>query len=230
MKLVIANFKSNKNREDYENWISTFEKESSSLPATLNVVLAPSTVDLMLFSNHLLDHKLYPQTNLGVQDISPFPAGAYTGAVGSVNLVGFNVTHAIVGHSERRHYFHETYQDVANKVRECVAAKITPIVCVRKDDIVPQVAALEPSLLAQVVVAFEPVDHIGTGAADTLEDIIATKQLVQASFGKVPYIYGGSVDPHTDPNILHSPEIDGFLVGTASLDPQTFLSLLKLTA
>jgi triosephosphate isomerase (TIM) len=221
-KIVIANFKSNKTREEYEHWADEFEKKS--LPQNVQVILAPPTVDLMFFANRFTN----TEHALAVQDISPFPAGAYTGAISALNLEGFGVRYAIVGHSERRRYFHETIQDVANKAREALTAKIIPIVCVRKEDINGQANALDEDVRKKVIVAFEPVDHIGTGAADTLENILETKKMVKTAFGDVPYIYGGSVDATTDPALLKSSEIDGFLVGSASLSVERFYSLLQL--
>lgn len=227
-KIIIANFKSNKTREEYEVWLETFEKQAHTIPSTTKVVLAPPAVDLMFFANRLQDKKTYPTTTLGIQDISPFPAGAYTGAVSTRNLEGYGVTHAIIGHSERRTYFHETDVDIANKVRESLGAGITPIVCVSQETITSQANAIDNHDRTKVIVAFEPLDHIGTGIADSLDNILRAKELVQEAFGKVPYIYGGSVDLHTELKLLEHSDIDGFLVGSASLDPKTFLSLIHL--
>lgn len=205
-----------------------FEKQMRSLPSTLQVILAPPFVDLMFFSNRLLNTEKNSHVKLAVQDISPFPAGAYTGAIGTKNLEGFGVSYAIVGHSERRHYFHETNNEVANKVRESLACHITPIVCVTKDTVIPQASAIEDRDRSHVIVAFEPIENIGTGITDSLSDILQTKERVTNSFGDVPYIYGGSVDTKTDPDLLRSDAVDGFLVGTASLEADAFRALLKL--
>lgn len=226
-KLIIANFKSNKNRQEYEHWLDDFEKGVAKVGAHIDIALAPPLPDLMFFSNRLCDKQMHPHTFLAVQDLSPFSAGSYTGAVGTRNLEGFDVKYAILGHSERRTYFHETAHDVANKVREALSASITPIVCVTKDECNPTANALEPRDRKRCIVAFEPIEHIGTGTTDTREDILKTKELVQAAFGPIPYIYGGSVSPSTEENILIDPAIDGFLVGHSSLDPHDFLSLLR---
>ncbi|PWU22521.1 hypothetical protein C5B42_05910 [Candidatus Cerribacteria bacterium 'Amazon FNV 2010 28 9'] len=226
-KLIIANFKSNKNREEYEQWVDIFERGVQKVGEHVAIVLAPPLVNLMFFSNRLMGKKTHPHTSLGVQDISPFPAGSYTGAVGTRNLDGFDVRYAIIGHSERRKYFKETNIDIANKVQEALAAKITPIVCVTKDECAATANAIESSDRKKCVVAFEPIEHIGTGTADTLEDIVKTKEWVTTAFGNVPYIYGGSVSASTDTAILTHASIDGFLVGHACLDPHEFLSLLR---
>lgn len=218
MKTIIANFKSNKNKNEIEEWISKFQL--TIVNSQLSIILCPPMPHLPLFA-------AVPHVSLGVQDLSPFPAGAYTGAIGTHNLEGLDVRFAIIGHSERRRYFHETPQDIANKVREALSSGITPIVCVTKDQLNETANIIDPEYRGGVFVAFEPVEHIGTGESDTLEDILKTKEWVRSAFGSVRYIYGGSVNPHTDPAILHSGDIDGFLVGTACLDPKVFLDLIN---
>lgn len=222
MKIIIANWKSNKNLSEAASWI---ENALPALETSSNtIILAPAFNLLDSVSQKISDTKVY----LGSQDLSPFPAGAYTGAVGTKNLEDTNVKYTILGHSERRKYFHETNNDVANKAREALLAKITPIVCVTKDTVFEQANALEKEARSNAIVAFEPIEHIGTGTTDNLEDILETKKMVMEAFGNVPYIYGGSVDTHTDAKILKSPEIDGFLVGGASLDAAQFVSLVGM--
>lgn len=227
MKYIIANFKSHKSRTEYEHWMDGFERSSRTTAPHLTVILAPATPSLMLVSNRLLDDSLYPRTKLAIQDISPFSAGAYTGAVSGINLVGLNVSFAIVGHSERRKYFHETSTEVANKVTQCLESSIVPIVCVTRDQINEQANSLKDEERSKVIVAFEPVEHIGTGEADSLEHILEVKRQVKIAFGDVPFIYGGSIDAQTDKALLTHPEIDGFLVGSASLEVDTFTSVIK---
>lgn len=222
MKIIIANWKSNKNETEAASWLKTAVPALKSAEA--KIVIAPAFNLLTTASTSIKDTNL----KLGTQDISPFPAGAYTGAVGVKNLEDLGVAYAIVGHSERRRYFHETNNEIANKVREALAAGITPIVCVTKDTVNDQANTIEPELRTKVVVAFEPIENIGTGITDTLEDILATKEMVKQAFGDVPYVYGGSVDQKTEAEILTHPEIDGFLVGGASLNAEGFVSLVKL--
>lgn len=208
--------------------MNDFEVYSPFIASDKHIALAPPSIDIMYFSNRLLDKEKHPNTSLALQDISPFPAGAYTGALGTKNVEGYNISHVVVGHSERRKYFHETNQEIANKVREALSASITPIVCVSKDTLLAQANSIEEGDRKRVIVAFEPIDHIGTGIADTLEDILKVKTLVKEAFGSVPFIYGGSVDSHTSSELLKHPDIDGFLVGTASLNAREFIKLLQI--
>lgn len=228
MKFVVGNFKSNKTRTEYESWIDIFEQYSAGFPPdVIRVVLCPSSPSLMFVSNRLLDRQKHPSTYVGIQDISPYPAGAYTGAVSNRNVDGFHVHYAIVGHSERRSHFHETNSDVANKVREAITAQITPIVCVTASTVLSQANAIDAEYRNKVIVAFEPIEHIGTGETDTMDHILEVKKAVVSSFGAVHYLYGGSVDTHTDTNLLRHPEIDGFLVGSATLDASQFVELIQ---
>lgn len=226
MKTVIANFKSNKSVQEYQDWLQIFQEYLPKLHPSLQVVLAPSFPALPLFSKWLASTNS-SQIFLGVQDLSCFPAGAYTGAVSAQNLHDLGVTYAILGHSERRRYFHETTQDVTNKIAECVANQITPIVCVTSDQVEAQAAAIDDTHKTKLLVAYEPIEHIGTGISDSEENILTTKERVVAAFGDIHYIYGGSVNPSTESSVLHEEAIDGFLVGTAALNATTFTSLLS---
>lgn len=222
MKLIIANWKSNKNLSEAKTWLN------KAIPALKDagedIIICPP----LPFIPTVLEIIKNSNLKIGIQDLSSFPAGSYTGAVGTKNLEDLNISYAIVGHSERRRYFHETNSDVANKVREALLADIKPIVCVTKDTIIDQAHALEKADKKNVIVAFEPIANIGTGIADSLDDILKTKKLVLEAFGDVPYVYGGSVDLNTELELLAHDEIDGFLVGTASLDADTFIKLVSL--
>jgi triosephosphate isomerase (TIM) len=223
-KLIVANWKSHKSREAVEKWMDEFEKSSAKISSEIEVVLAPAMPSLMFVSNCLLDRKDHPQTRLAVQDLSPFPPGAYTGAVSTENLEGFKVHYALLGHSERRRYFAETSQDVANKVDQAIQAGIKPIVCVDKDYIRSQAAAIGDELLSKVVVAYEPLEAIGSGLEEPIETVTKIVGEIRKVFGQVPVIYGGSVSAA---NIAAYLEVtDGALVATHSLDADDFKRVL----
>lgn len=222
MKYIIANWKSHKSREEVEKWLDGYQEKLINVGEN-QVVIAPPMPALMFVSNRLLQPELR-HTKLGVQDLSPFPAGAYTGAVSARNLEGFKVSYAILGHSERRRYFHETHQEVANKVDQALSAGIKPIVCVDDEYITEQAAAIPAEQRSKCLVAYEDLAAIGTGKNTDLKQVQENFSVIRDAFGQVPLIYGGSVNSSNVSEYLA--HCDGVLVGTASLDVDDFLAVV----
>lgn len=220
-KLIVANWKSNKTVEEARVWLEAFNQTSGH--DQLTVAIAPSWPLLPVVAENAAGGRAV----LAVQDLSPFPAGSYTGAVSARNLEGWPVKYAIVGHSERRRYFHETVQDIARKVEQAVTARITPIVCVDEGYIAEQAAAIEPELLTHCLVAHEHAATIGTGHGESLSVVKHMVAEVKHAFGEVPVLYGGSVDAFNVNEYLLI--ADGVLVGTASLEVAAFTQLLAAT-
>lgn len=206
--LVIANFKSNKTQSEVKDWIAAVAPRS-------NMIVAPTFVHLPLFEGY----------ELCAQDVSSFPMGSYTGAVSAKQLKDLGVTYTIVGHSERRRYFHETPQDIASKVRELLAYKITPILCMEENEIAPQFAALDDEYLNKCIYCFEPSVDIGGTTTASPESILAIKQKVEQFVSGAPFMYGGSVNAGNIQALLNL-ELAGVLVSTSSLDPSSFNTLL----
>ncbi len=222
-KLIVANWKSHKNFEEAKKWLTLYQG-SPAIQKMINteVAIAPSFQFLQLVAESI---RALMQTKVAVQDLSPFPAGAYTGAVAASALNGLAVRYAIVGHSERRRYFRETHQEVANKVDQAIQAGINPIVCVDRDDIRMQAAAIADEQLDKCIVAYEPLAAIGTGIDQPLDEVREAVTAITTAFGKVPILYGGSVKAE---NVLNYLEVtDGVLVATHSLDISDFLTLVK---
>jgi len=215
--VLVANFKSHKTRVELETWISTV---SQTLPTTseLEVIVSPSFPYICTIPRNI-------PLSLCAQDVSPYPQGSYTGAVSATQLADLGVSYCLVGHSERRHYFHETHADIANKVRELVAVGITPILCLSREDIIPQFAAIDDNLYQSLVCAFEPVEAIGTTLASQ-EDIISGINLIHHHFKAAKVLYGGSVSS-TNLSQVIAAGANGALVGTASLDPVSFSNLVQ---
>ena len=183
---------------------------------------------------------------LGAQDVSAHEFGAYTGEVSANMLRDFAVRYVIVGHSERRQYHSESDVVVATKAQRALAAGITPIVCVgeslaereagQTEAVVKrQLAAVIHAVghcTSELVVAYEPVWAIGTGQTATPEQAqqvhaVLRSQLMAASqqAQRVAIVYGGSMNAGNAASLLSQPDIDGGLIGGASLNPADFLSI-----
>ncbi len=214
---IAANFKSHKTRTDMEQWMDVFdaEYEKKELDDKL-VILAPAMPSLMFVSNRLLSYT--DSFALSVQDLSPYPSGAYTGAVSTENLEGFNVDYAIIGHSERRTLFGETEENISKKCQEALLDAITPLLCVQN--------AETPIPQGVTIVAYEPVTAIGTGHADTPEDANNVAKKLKER-GVHTALYGGSVTSENVHTFTSLESLDGVLVGGACLDPHEFIRLIQ---
>jgi triosephosphate isomerase (TIM) len=185
--------------------------------------------------------------DLGAQDVSQHPQGAYTGEVSAPMLREFGVRYAIVGHSERRQYHGETDGLVAEKAKTALAHGITPIVCVGEtlaereaghtEEVVKrQLAAVvhvNGHCISEIVVAYEPVWAIGTGKTATPEQAqqvhaLLRKQLAAATehAERVHILYGGSMNAANAASLLAQQDIDGGLIGGASLKAPDFLQII----
>lgn len=172
---------------------------------------------------------------VGAQDIYWEPRGAFTGET-SVQLArGAGAVCALVGHSERRHVFGESDEDTRRKVRALLDAGLIPFLCVGEKleereagqttavvcrQLDAAVAGLSPAELSRLVVAYEPVWAIGTGKNATPDDAALVHAAIREALGSpaVPILYGGSVNKGNVASLLSRPEVDGVLVGGASLD------------
>jgi len=189
---------------------------------------------------------------LGAQDVSEFAAGAYTGEVSAAMLREFDCSYAIVGHSERRALFCEDSAMVGRKAAAALAAGITPIVCVGEtlaerdadrvmDVIGAQLAAvldvLGPASMGRVVLAYEPVWAIGTGRSATARQVGEVHRAIRdwlqrrgVDGGGVRILYGGSVKPQNAVELFATADVDGGLVGGASLVAEDFMSVCRAAA
>jgi triosephosphate isomerase len=184
---------------------------------------------------------------LGAQDVSAHVSGAYTGEVSAAMLKEFGCRFAIVGHSERRQYHGETDQLVADKTKAALAAGMTPIVCIGEtlaereaghtEEVVKrQLAAVihaNGHCISEIVVAYEPVWAIGTGKTASPEEAQAVHAVLRAQlkaatdqFARVKILYGGSMNAANAASLLAQPDIDGGLIGGASLKAPDFLTII----
>ena len=215
--------------------------------AKAEVVVCPPYVDLAVVQPLLAGTNI----KLGSQSIHWAAKGAFTGEVSADMLKAFGVSYAIIGHSERRQYFGETDESVNARAKAAIAAGITPIICVGEsldqreagetDAFVSgqTVAALKDIAAADVeklVIAYEPIWAIGTGRTATNEQANETVGVVRAAVAgvygketaeKVRIQYGGSMNPKNASELMAMPEIDGGLIGGASLKAEDFSKVVN---
>ena len=225
-----------------------FSLKETELEAVETVVLPPFTairsVQTLIDGDKLL-------LGYGAQDLSPHPSGAYTGDVGGPMLAKLGCTYVVVGHSERRQHHREDDATVAAKVKAAYANELTPILCVGEPDHVRDasghiahacdqldaaLAELPAEQARSIVVAYEPVWAIGTGRVAMpahAQEICAElrTRLAEHYSGDladgVRILYGGSVKAANAPEMLAEPDIDGALVGGASLDGDEFARICR---
>jgi triosephosphate isomerase len=188
---------------------------------------------------------------LGAQDLFWENSGAFTGEISGPMLVDVGCTHVILGHSERRHGMGETSGDVNKKLKAALQTELIPIVCigetkeerlgeqteaVLQDQLSGSLAGLTPEQAAKLVLAYEPVWAIGTGLTATPEQAQAAHAFIrnwlgrtfgEATAARIVVQYGGSVKPDNAEELLACPDIDGALVGGASLKATDFLAIIK---
>ncbi|NTU46570.1 triosephosphate isomerase [Candidatus Roizmanbacteria bacterium] len=221
MKLIVANWKSHKTDKEGVEWFQELETLLNTNPITLEKI-RENQIRVVVCPPFPLLPLLHPLAQplgifLGAQNISSHEEGSFTGEVPTL-IIADMCQYVIVGHSERRALFHETDADIGKKVTLALEQRIEPIVCVRnEEDIIPPHAS---------IVAYEPVAAIGTGNNMRPEEVVAVKETLLLS-QKALFLYGGSVDPENASSYLAHQQIDGLLIGSASLDPYQFYTILR---
>ncbi len=249
-KIIIANWKMNLAVHESVQVIRTLRKLlASRIPESIELVVCPSYDALTAVREELSGSKI----RLGAQDVFWQEKGAYTGEVSASMLVAAGASHVLIGHSERRMYLQETDEMVNKKVAAALAAGLVPIICVGETyeersighaDLIlmrQTIEGLKGILLKknqQIIMAYEPVWVIGTGQAveppmaEHASEVI-TQSLIElypkdVVESQTRIIYGGSVDETNIRDFLNLGKVSGALVGTASLQPEKFISLLAL--
>ena len=245
-KLLAANWKMYKTPDDCRAFVRDFLPLIAN-PGRDEIVLCPPYVDL----HATLETVKGSGLSVGAQNLHWENEGAFTGEVSRAMLVALGVTHVIIGHSERRQYFAETDDTVNRKLEVALEAGLTPIVCVGEvleereagltDDVLRRqctraFSGISAKKAEKLVVAYEPVWAIGTGKTATPQiaasaHLVIREEAVEA-FGaefadKLRILYGGSVKPDNVKSLMAEPEIDGGLVGGASLDPKSWSAIVN---
>jgi len=239
--IVAANWKMNKTPDEAARFCSDLVPRVATVD-DVQAVIVPPFPALAAAAAALRGSALA----LGAQNLHAEASGAFTGEVSADMLVAVGCSHVIVGHSERRSLFGETSTDVAAKVHAAQGAGLIPIVCVgepladrQADRALETVGGqLQDSLQGatlDLVVAYEPVWAIGTGRTATPEMAQEMHAFVRERLGallgpaatEIRIQYGGSVKPENTEELMAQPDVDGALVGGASLDPESFSAIIR---
>ena len=246
--IVAGNWKMNLTFNEADELLDSLmtELEKTELPRDTQVIVCPPFPYLEMASDYANDSYFM----VGAQNVSDQEKGAYTGEVSAMMLESMEMDYCIVGHSERRAYYGETDALVAAKVNQLLKHGLKPIVCVgevleeresgRQFDVVKtQVKQglfhLDAEQMKQVVIAYEPVWAIGTGKTatpDQAQEMHAhIRGLLAAKYGKeladeISILYGGSCKPSNAKELFANPDVDGGLIGGASLKAEDFMGIV----
>ncbi len=246
-KLIIAgNWKMNKTVAEALDLVNGLKRELASVKE-VDIVVCPPFTALDAVSKAILDSNI----RLGAQNMNENNVGAYTGEIAAVMLKEFSVRYVILGHSERRQYQKETDALIAKKAAAAHAAALKPIVCVGETlqeresgqteqvlraQVTGSLAGLTAEQLEETIIAYEPVWAIGTGRNATAEQAQAAHAFIRELLGrlfdpatarKVRIQYGGSVKPGNARELMSQPDVDGALVGGASLEVRSFTEIIR---
>jgi len=231
-KIIVGNIKMNLKFEEISNYLNYFKNIKAK-----DLIICPSYIYIPYFLNY--------DFSVGSQNVAAHDMGAYTGEVSAEQLYSIGVKYTIIGHSERRNNLGETDDYINKKIINTLNSKLKVILCIgetleeKKLNIKYEILnkQIKEDLkdikdLSQVILAYEPVWSVGTNKLPTEEELIETikyiKQLVQDTYKqKVKVIYGGSINENNIINLNKIKELDGFLIGSASINPSRFIDVIN---
>ncbi len=227
-KLVIANFKMNGSKEFIENWAKDFHEEKES---NKTIIVALPSVYLSNFKDS--------NFNLAGQNVSNQSSGAFTSQLSAQMLKDCGAEYCLIGHSETRQYLMETNENIKQKFDQLAQESIQQILCIGEPLEIKEASKTTDYLLEQlelissdqenIIIAYEPIWAIGTGLTPEIEDIQLAVDCIRGRFNKsIKVLYGGSVNSSNAANISAKTDIDGLLVGGASLNPKEFANIAQL--
>lgn len=246
-KIVAGNWKMNKAFHEADDLVFDIVKLVDKNGANgVEVVICPPFPYLELATDITENDKVF----IGAQNVSNQESGAYTGEISAMMLKSIEVKYCIVGHSERRKYFNESNQFLSEKVDICLKHDIIPIFCcgevleerksenhfdVVKTQLTESLFHLEPKDFKKVVIAYEPVWAIGTGVTATSEQAqemhAFIRSIIEEKYNKalandITILYGGSCNPKNAKELFTNPDVDGGLIGGASLKADDFYKIV----
>jgi triosephosphate isomerase len=246
-KLIAGNWKMNKDIHETASLINELKERLKDFRNEVDVVICPPYTSLVVAKSLIKDSLI----KLGAQNMSHYDDGAYTGEVSAKMLTTIGCAFVILGHSERRQYFKETDGLINAKIKKTLNVGLTPIVCIgetleeRESGITDKIITtqirgvlheLTSSEVEKLVIAYEPVWAIGTGKNATPEQANQVHKLIRKLIGqmfswalaeKIIIQYGGSMNAQNASSLLSQSDIDGGLIGGASLKSDAFMAIIQ---
>jgi len=246
-KIVAGNWKMNQTLEEGKNLAQTIKSQEKEIPEDVKTIIIPPFIHLSEISKILEPSSI----RLGAQNCADEEKGAYTGEVSAQMVQSTGAQYVIIGHSERRAYFHEDDKMLLKKLKLAIKHGLYPILCCGESlrdreenqhfEVVSRqlnnsIFELDPSAFSRVIIAYEPVWAIGTGKTATPEiaqemhnhirNLVQENYTEEAAKEKV-ILYGSSCKPSNSRELFQQPDIDGGLIGGASLKPNDFIEISK---
>lgn len=231
--IIALNNKSNLDKSSYKEYLGKLK----NVKTDYTLILCPTHLNI--------GQTDIENVHLGAENVSTKNDGAYTGEVSASQLKSYGVEYTIVGHSERREYQKETFEDINEKVKRLFENGITPILCIGeskeqrentdfkaflKKEIDTAIEGLTEEQIKKIIIAYEPIWSIGTGIIPTEEQIIDVFDFIKEKLPNTQVLYGGSANVSNIEMLDKIKQIDGYLLGGLSLKPeelQTFLDMMN---
>lgn len=226
-RFVVANWKCHKNVNEAKQWFEIFA--AAYKPSdNLNVIVAPTFLCLPELASYLQTLSL-ERVFLAAQDVSPFPRGGYTGEISADMLKGM-ADYVIIGHSERRRYFQENQQQVANKVNETVEAGLVPLICIDAPYAMSQLMILNELETKKVLIAYGPEDALNFNIPQPSDKVSEFIGFIEEVHPGLPVLYGGALSPKSAKEYSAVDNVSGLFVGGSSLDAADFAKICSVYA
>lgn len=230
-KLIVGNIKMNMKFGEIANYINIFKNIDSE-----NVIICPSYIYIPYFLNY--------KFLVGSQNVCSYEDGGYTGEISAKQLSSMGVKYTIVGHSERRIKLKENDVDINNKIKRAIDSNLKVILCIgetlEEKELLKKDVVLKKQLrdalfgiddISNIIIAYEPVWSISTNRLPSVDELVKTanyiKQLIFNKYNKkIKVLYGGSINENNIEEFNKIDELDGFLIGSACINPNQFLQII----
>ncbi len=246
--LIAGNWKMNCGPEETKSLLEALNDCLPEVPKGVDVLICPPPISLTAAEEAVRDSKV----KVGAQNVHFEDNGAYTGEISTAMLTEVGCTYVIVGHSERREYFGETDTIVNSKTKKALSAGIHPIICIGesldqckkgvhqqmvKKQVHAALSGIDEDEISSIVFAYEPLWAIGTGETATPEQAQEMHEMIRAEIsdlcndetaGEIRILYGGSMKPQNAESLLSQPDVDGGLIGGASLKAESFADIIEI--